>query len=165
MAMISIDMKTALVAMSALQSAACRQHLSDQLDGKPGYLGCRPEGATASHDRFVRAHHSIADAIEGEDKERMFSLGCSSDATPESIDRGMRLAQFLVPYWLQDNPHHEGRIPPAASQTMARAIYELTFLSATTARSVLAVAAKAHGLELMSMGDWKVPEPTQKTGQ
>jgi hypothetical protein len=154
---VSIDMKTALVALSALQSTACRHHLNDQLDGKPGFNGCRPPDTQASHHKFVMAHNAIADAIEGSDSERMFGLGCSSDATPESIDRGMRLAQFLVPYWLEDNTNHEGRIPPAASQTMARVIYELTFLSATTARSVLAIAAKAHGLELMSICDWTQP--------
>lgn len=161
--MINIDMKTALVAMSALQSTSCRQYLDDQLDGAPGFRGRRPPGESEPYEKFVRAHHAIADAIEGEDKERMFVLGCSSDATPESIGRGMRLAQFLVPYWIEEHPYHEGRIPPAASQTLARVIYELTFLSATSARSVLAVAAKAHGLELMSMSDWRLQETSTQT--
>ena len=152
--MIEIDMKTALIAMAALQSSAVAAHVNDQLDGMPGFRGARDVDGSNSHDRFITAHHAIADAISGTDNDRLFSLGCSSDATPESIGHGMKLAKFLLPFWLQDNPDHEGRVPPAASSTMARVIHELTFLSATSSRAVLATAAKAHGLELMSM-NWK----------
>lgn len=152
-----IDMKTALIAMSSLQSAACAAHLNDQLDGMPGHRGARPVDGSQSHDRFVTAHHAIADAIEGKDKERMFALGCSSDATPEAVSKGMKIAKFLVPFWIAENPHHEGKVPPAAAQTMARVIYEMTCLSATSSRAVLATAARAYGLELMSM-NWKTPE-------
>ena len=146
---ITISQPTARTAMAALQRCIQRSNREESLDGRPSRRGASPSPRDADH----LAHAEISRAL-GDDNS--FALGAWVDPKPEEVLRAAELANYLLDFWCSANEHlvADGIVPAGPAIRIAGVIDEMTWLSPTRARSVLATAARAKGLRLLSCKDW-----------
>jgi len=152
---ITIKERTGYAAMYALQRSIQRDSRADYLDGKSS-----SRGSWKVESKDHSAHSEIAAAL-GE--SGTFGLGCSSDPTPQEIEKASELAYLLIRFWIEHNPwllEADKKIPPAASSELTETLTRFCYLGPTPARRIISTVAMAHGLELTSMGDWKEAEVT-----
>ena len=150
---ITISQSSGRTAMAALQRCIQRSNRWESLDGRPYRRGASPSPRDADH----LAHAEISKAL-GDDGS--FALGAWADPKPEEVLRATELAIYLLDFWCATNEHlvADGIVPSGPAIRIAGAIDEMTWLCPRRARSVLATAARAKGLRLLSCKDWEAVE-------
>lgn len=156
---IAISEKAARAAMYALERKIRLRYREDDLDGAPSRRG-RHRVTSDDH----QAHSEIAAAL-GEDGG--FGISAHADPNPKEISRAADLAKLLLEFWIATDYRAEDpdkRIPPGPSSDLAATVAVLCWVSPSRARSIVNIAAQAHGYQLMSMGDWLVHEEVRANG-
>lgn len=150
---VTITETAALAAMHALQRSIQQRYRKEYLDGAPSRRG-RFRVTSGDH----QAHSEIAAAL-GEDGG--FGISAQADPSPKEISRAADLAKLLMEFWIANDfraQDSKKQIPPGPSSDLAEAVSLLCWVSPSQARSIVNIAAQAHGYQLMSLGDWLAQE-------